>query len=129
MSTITRYVSIDLDLYSRQDISPLAATLQDQVRILHCGWLDEHLFQLSVEPASDEFASIEEELESLLVAAEELPDDLKLLWFSSFDIVFNLTFEAGGHHRHQVKVHADYLKRMGELNGALNVMTYLAAAE
>ncbi|WP_299020880.1 hypothetical protein [uncultured Photobacterium sp.] len=124
MSTITRYVSTDLDIFSRQDLSTLAAFFQDCVCILHCGWREETLFQLSLELATDDYASIESDLDALLTAAEHLPEELKPLWCSALEVDFNLVFEAGGHHRHRVKIPASLLKRVVALNGTLSITAY-----
>lgn len=122
----TRYITTDLDIFSKKDLSELAAFLQDHTCILHCGWRDEGQFHLCLEPNTDDDSLLEADLDNLLDAVEQLPDTLKQLWNSASEVDFNLGIETGDCHGHNLKVPAKFLQRIAKLNGTLSVTTYPA---
>ncbi|RWX53222.1 hypothetical protein [Photobacterium chitinilyticum] len=78
MSVKTRYITTDLDIFSNQDLSELAAFFQERTYILHCGWRNEDLFHLCLEPKTDAGSRLDKDLDNLLGAVEQLPDRLKV---------------------------------------------------
>jgi len=126
MSVKTRYITTDLDIFSNQDLSELAAFFQERTYILHCGWRNEDLFHLCLEPKTDAGSRLDKDLDNLLGAVELLPDRLKVLWLSAAEVDFNIGIETGDCHGHNLKVAARYLLRVAKLNGTLSVTTYPA---
>ena len=130
----SRNITLDLDIFSSRDLSALAAWLQEHVCILHCGWHDEKLFQLSMEANNDDDRSdnlddaavIAAGLNSLIAAIELLPDELRPQWETAKAIDFNISVETGDCQRHHTKIDAAILQRIAALNGALNITTYPA---
>ncbi|MCW8331507.1 hypothetical protein MD588_22175 [Photobacterium sp. SDRW27] len=121
----TRYITTDLDVFSVHDLSALAAFLQDKTCILHCGWREEGLFHLCLEPQTED-ATVEADLASLLDATEQLPESLIKLWHSASEVDFNLGIETGDCHGHNTKIPAQLLQRITKLGGTLIVTTYPA---
>lgn len=127
-------ITMDVDIFSRQDLSALAAFFQDHVCILHCGWQDNELFLLSMEANTDDERNESQDdvavmtlgLHQLLSAIELLPEALKPQWDSAKEIDFNVSVESGDSLRHHTKIDAVILQRIAALNGALNITTYPA---
>lgn len=125
MPAKTRYITTDLDIFSHQDLSELAAYIQDKACILHCGWREEGLFHLCLEPQTED-STVEADLACLLDAVEHLPEALSGQWYSASEVDFNLGIETGDCHGHNTKVPAELLQRIAQLGGTMSVTTYPA---
>ncbi|MDH0144607.1 hypothetical protein [Aquipseudomonas alcaligenes] len=90
------YITLDVDLISSEDLSPLASYLEEGTFVLGHQQA-EGLFYLSFEPSylSESENTPENSARLILELLQSLPAELRILWESASSKVFNFGFDSG----------------------------------
>ena len=89
-----RYLGAELDVESRNDLSPLLNDLGQDVIILHHGPINE-MSHASFQLAQACYAGPDETIEGYCSLIENLSSESKAIWDSCFVRVFDIGFECG----------------------------------
>lgn len=90
------YITLDVDLISSEDLSPLASYLEEGAFVLGHQQA-EGLFYLSFEPSylPESENTPENSARLILELLQNLPAELRILWESASSKVFNFGFDSG----------------------------------
>lgn len=87
------FINVDLEVWSKEDLAPLAEALEPKSVVLHVGKLRRR-FHLSIE-ASFSPKTPDDAISDLLEIARALPPAAKQLWKRAESRVFNVGYNAG----------------------------------
>jgi hypothetical protein len=87
------FINVDLEVWSREDLAPLAQTLEPKCLVLHVGKLRRR-FHLSIEASSNP-KTPDEAIAALVELVHALPPAARRLWKRAESRVFNIGYDAG----------------------------------
>jgi hypothetical protein len=122
-----RFLNVDLDVRSREDLTPLAEALEPQVFALHVGrvgrgWMAR--FELSRQPKTADAA-----IRRLAAAVERLPARERARWRRASRREFNLGIQAAAEPpASEFPIEADTVALVARLGGRLAVTLYAPPA-
>ena len=123
MSDGTQFLNVDLDIYSADDLAPLARALAAATDMLRCDQLESGdwllVLELSGSPASAEAA-----IAGLLDAIDALPDDAHRLWRGARKRCFDIGVEAADGPTWKSELTPGTLRRLGEQLAAVEITIY-----
>ena len=118
-----RFLNVDLDVRSREDLTPLAEALEPQVFALHVGrvgrgWMAR--FELTRQPRTPDTA-----IRRLVTALERLPARERARWRRATRREFNVGIQAAAEpHASQFPIGPDTLELVARLRGRLVLTLY-----
>jgi hypothetical protein len=118
-----RFLNVDLDVRSREDLTPLAEALEPQVFALHVGrvgrgWMAR--FELSRQPTTPDAA-----IRRLAAAVERLPARERARWRRATRREFNVGIQAAAEpHASEFPIEPDTLALVARLKGRLVLTLY-----
>jgi hypothetical protein len=121
------FVNVDLDVWSREDLAPLAEALEPRLFALHVtrvgrGWMAR--FELSRQPKTADAA-----IRRLASAVERLPARDRARWRRATRREFNVGIQAAAEpHASEFPIEADTVALVARLGGRLAVTLYAPPA-
>ena len=118
-----RYINTDLEIESKEDLTPIVDGLGDDVVVLHHGEVN-GLNRAGFEIAGG-FAGADETVDYLCMLVEALSEPAAGIWKRSVSRVLNLGYESGDEgSSFRSELRADTLKRLSELGASVVVTIY-----
>jgi len=123
----TRFLNVDLDIYSKANLRPLVAALGKEVFALHLGregglW-SAHL-ELSEEPKNADAA-----IRCFAALVRALPPTKRRLWDAAVTRDFNIGVQAGSRpHAREIKLSPGTVQKVASLKARLVVTVYAPPA-
>lgn len=126
MKPETRYINTDLDIFSRDDLSPIAKLIENKCCVLQCGWRENDVFHLCLESDTDteDPRTIDDDISALLDVMENLPRDRLEEIKNSCKIDFNVGVDTGLCWGKNFGVTNDNLKRIVNMGGTISFTMY-----
>lgn len=126
-----KYLNVDVEVYSRIDLTPLREELGDRVDVMFCGETEPGKYLLSIELAGVYNESeVEHTAKSLCHLIEDLSAPAKKAWDSADDRVFDVGFDAVIDSRcGQALLSPETLQKIGRLNARLAVSIYTTSLQ
>ena len=119
----TAFLNVDLDISSREDLTPLAAALERRLLVLHVGREGSRYharFELRTEPSSPDLA-----LRRLAQAIQSLPVRQQARWRRATTREFNIGIQAGREpHCSEFSVAAPTVAMVAKVGGRVVVTVY-----
>jgi hypothetical protein len=127
MST-TYFLNVDLDVFSRSPLEPLAQALGPKVIELYVGQ-DRHLYRAHFELSSSR-KSADARIAGFVQLVKGLPRPARAVWNRAYRRDFNIGIQAGFEPRfYELAVTAETLKLASDVNARVVVTVYAAEAE
>lgn len=120
------YITLDLDVVSASDLSPLKEYLEDKSFVLGHQKI-EGLFYLSFEPnwIREECNSPETSTQVILELLFKLPPEIKVLWEDASAKTFNFGFESGTEGPPYISdISPSTLKKISEVGAGITITIY-----
>jgi hypothetical protein len=120
------YITLDVDLVSSEDLSPLASYLDKETFILGHQQV-EGLFYLSFEPSllSRDLNTPESSANLILDVLQDLPAELSNLWKRASSKAFNFGFESGATAPPYIsELKPDTLRKIADLGASIAITIY-----
>jgi hypothetical protein len=126
-SGTTAFLNVDLDVWSREDLAPLAEALEPAVHALHVGRVGSRYlarFELLGQPRSPDAA-----IRRLVAAVERLPARQRTRWNRATKREFNIGVQAAARpHAREFPVEPDTLAMLVRVRGRLVLTLYAPPA-
>ena len=125
----THFITVDLDVISRQKLAYLAEALGDSVFVLHEGrWKSRYAAILELSFRSSTTA--DGEIRRFLSLIKKLPEKARDLWDCAQTRIFNIGIQAGLHpHAHIVKISNKTIEDAAQLGAGVAITIYAPYTE
>ena len=124
-----RYLGAELDVESKNDLTPLLDDLGQDVIVLHHGPINE-INHASFQLAQAFYAGPDETIEGYCCLIENLSPETKAIWDSCFARVFDIGFECGSSpHRYRFELRPLTLNRVAAIGASIAFSLYPEAIQ
>jgi hypothetical protein len=118
------YITLDVEITSKEDLSPLEVHLKESTFILGLNKVDD-LFFLRFEPLCDVEATPELSAKYIINLINALPSNLKSIWHNAQSKTFDFGFDSGNiGPQHRSILSPDTLKGISELGASVTITVY-----
>ena len=120
----THFITVDLDIFSRQKLTYLAEALGNAVFVLHEGrWNSRYAAILELGFRSS--TTVDGEIRKFISLIKKLPEKARHLWDSAQTRTFNIGIQAGLHpHAHVMKISNKTMEEAVQLGAGVTITTY-----
>jgi hypothetical protein len=123
----TAFLNVDVDVFAKYPLEPLAAALGDDVSLHYVGRVGRGLFQLHVALYSPKNA--DSAIRGLAKVIGSLPRSSRRLWNNAWRRVFDLGFQSGFKpHSREFDITEEAVAAIAALGGTMKVTIYVAPA-
>ncbi len=123
MTVGIRFLNVDLDLKSRDDLAPLVARLGTRVVEIHSR-KERGFHYVSLELSEQRYANPDACIARFAALVLALPAPAKLLWDHASQRQFNIGIEAAAGDRYEAVIKAPTLALVAQLRGEVAVTVY-----
>jgi hypothetical protein len=121
----TAFLNVDVDVFAKYPLEPLAAALGDDVLVQNIGQVGRGLFQLHIAPYSPKNADAA--IRGLAKVIRSLPRSSRRLWNDASRRVFDLGFQGGlKPHNREFDISEEAVAAIVGLDGSMKITIYVA---
>lgn len=120
----TRFITVDLDVYSRVRLVGLVKGFGDSMFVLYEGRAGRR-YLASFELGNSWQLSADQEIRRLVALVRSLPTSARRLWNEAESRVFDIGMQAGlTPHSHKLTLSQDTIEGVGSVRGRITITTY-----
>ena len=127
MTDLTQFINVDLDVYSGEDLAPLARAMAGNTDMLRCERLESGewllVLELSGAPSTADVA-----IRGLLDVIDALPDEAQQFWRGASKRCFDIGIEAVDGPSWKTELTPATLRRIGDHVAAVEITIYAPRA-
>ena len=120
-----RFLNVDLEIESSEDLQPLIDNLGENVSVLHQGENGSGFNFVSFEVKSSGEKDVDGIVSSFCLFIENLSPNSKQIWSKCHSKKFDAGFQSGDFPRsYQTEIRADTIKRISEIGASIVITVY-----
>jgi len=124
-----RYLTVDLDIESKQDLAGLVQDLGEDVMVLHNGPA-KTFNHASFELAYDSYSGPDEAISGFCVLIENLSPEARTIWNNCFTRLFDVGFECGSApNRFWFELRPQTIQRVAAIGASIAMSIYPIPSE